>query len=317
MKIPSCRLRASRRGLTLVEVVVTVAIIGLLVALILPAVQAAREAARRTQCVNNFRQLGIGLNSFEVSMGWFPSSNNGGKGYSAFSLILRELEQPALFDSINFSVRPYDESNRTVAGASLAVLLCPSDSASGYGSGCTNYGFNVGYGYQTSGTFNGAFAFESNRPTSSSTITDGLSSTVFMSEWSKGSNSSVAMDRLGLVFQPPSSMPRPDEFEAFNEHCLNLSPVGGVKTWSHKGYGWLRTGMGRSLYNHNLTPNRNSCLNGSLILEGTWSAGSRHAHGVNVLFGDGHVRFVKESIAIALWRAASTRADGEATGPID
>lgn len=118
-----------RRGFTLVELLVVVAIVGLLVALLLPAVQAARESARRAQCQNNLRQIGLALHQHHDARGHFP---RGGwpKWAAALSWgaeLLPHLEQPALYDRLDPAV-PYTDANNEAAGATLvATYVCPSD----------------------------------------------------------------------------------------------------------------------------------------------------------------------------------------------
>lgn len=312
---------AHRRGITLIEVLVVVVVIGLLVAIILPAVQAGREAARRATCMNNLRQIGLALSSYESSRGSLPGAINGW-GYSPFSMILPGLEQTALYDSLNFSLQPPDQANRTALGTSLSVLICPSDrsvvSIASIARRPTNYACNVGYGYQQTGSFNGAFSLDLDPPTSLASFTDGLTNTALMSELVRGSGSSlVGIDRLASAFYTPFSMPNPNQFDEFNKFCNTLTLDASSQTWNHKGEVWARADMGTTLYNHNLSPNSNSCLNGVMVLEGTWGVSSRHPSGANVLFADGHVRFVKDRVALTAWRAAGTRAAGELTVGLD
>src|SRR5690606_20172371 len=94
--------RTLNRGFTLIEMLVVIGITGLLASLMLPAVQAAREAARRAQCANNLRQLGVALQSYEGAWGMFPAANY----FSAQTALLDYLEQGAIYDSINFQGPP-------------------------------------------------------------------------------------------------------------------------------------------------------------------------------------------------------------------
>src|SRR5437868_8101156 len=136
-------------GFTLIELLVVIAIISVLIALLLPAVQAAREAARRIQCTNSLKQLGIALHSYEGSIGSFPSGEistlvnpkwtipagncNGappeiGPGWSVFALAFPYLEQQVLANALNFNLGIADPANQTVRGTQVAAYTCPSDS---------------------------------------------------------------------------------------------------------------------------------------------------------------------------------------------
>jgi prepilin-type N-terminal cleavage/methylation domain-containing protein/prepilin-type processing-associated H-X9-DG protein len=137
-------MRNRRRGLTLVELLVVVAVVGVLIGLLLPAAQSAREAARWTQCVNNLKQIALGMQGYVGVYGAFPpgyvstilapaniyvGGEDGGPGWSAHSKLLRELEQTALHDAINFDVGAEYPHNATARLTSLSAFICPSDGA--------------------------------------------------------------------------------------------------------------------------------------------------------------------------------------------
>ena len=123
----------ARAAFTLVELLVVIAIIGILIAMLLPAVQAAREAARRMQCSNNLKQLGIGAHNYLTANEHFPPgaywlhSNMGAPG-GLFVLLLPYLEQDALADGFNFSRGAFNYPNTEISEQSLACYFCPSDS---------------------------------------------------------------------------------------------------------------------------------------------------------------------------------------------
>ena len=136
-----------RRGFTLIELLVVIAIIAILMALLLPAVQQAREAARRSQCKNNLKQIGLALHNYLDTAKCFPFATGGtGNRYSALSQLLPQLDQGPLFKKIDFKQLITAPANVTAGLTVLPQFLCPSDlqnplPASG---GATNYNPNKG-----------------------------------------------------------------------------------------------------------------------------------------------------------------------------
>jgi len=312
-----------RRGFTLIELLVVIAIIAVLIALLLPAVQSAREAARRMQCTNNLKQIGLAVNNYEGTHGRLPSARtNSPHLWSALAQILPNLEGGSLHNAINFShgslptaARPGDYANTTAAATIVAAFLCPSDPRQDRldpGFGPNNYVANAGTGLQNGGSFrpqdgpervDGVF-FEGSSVRSSE-ITDGLSNTAAFSETTKGTGvdtpGATPQDRANQYAQGPSLTPVTDAF------C-----TGSIALWSgQRGREWARGSFIYATFNHFFTPNAKAydCLSGNV--GGRMAGRSYHSGGVNVLFCDGHVQFAKDSIGLAAWRAIATRDRGE------
>ena len=133
-------------------------------------------------------------------------------------------------------------------------------------------------------------------------------------EWVLGSGTGSKTDPLGTAYHTPNALIAPREYNQFINVCETLSLTKYTKIFSTKGRGWAKSGHGMTLYNHDINIDGRSCLNGTKVFEGAWTASSRHHLAVNVLFVDGHVRSVRNSIPLAMWRALGTRAGGEAVG---
>jgi len=205
---PPLQLATPRCAFTLVELLVVIAIIGLLVALLLPAVQMSRQAARRSHCTNNLRQLGVGLLAYHDAIGVFPpgaldrktSRNPQGKQLSWIVLLLPQLEEKSLYDRFNFSKGYAAAENRAAAGTILPVVLCPSTARLaadriGFTTGDVNrngawdpgddlafadYGGNFGFSGLNKPYMSGVLLYET--PVPISKITDGTSHTIIVSE---------------------------------------------------------------------------------------------------------------------------------------
>lgn len=332
--------RGRSAGFTLIELLVTIGVIAILIALSLPAVQAAREAARRSLCANNLRQIGLASQGYSDDFSMFaPSSTNFATGpftivyfgaYSPQVRLLPYLEQGSLYASINFTTGtvPPDAiggiaspqgatlipPNTTAARTGLAVFLCPSDRGGTAGPGC-NYRGNTGVGpfgstnllHPDSG--NGLFPDYSFVPTSF--VPDGLSHTAAFSERVRGSG------------QPGRPSPEQDVFGAYSAKTMftadqtlsicRASAYSGASTFTGSGAWWFWFGRERTLYCHAQVPNGTTpdCLQEGLPSFGMSTARSRHPGGVNVLMGDGSVRFVVETINQAVWRGLGTRNGSE------
>lgn len=304
-----------RRGLTLIEVLVTVSIIAVLIAILLPAVQYAREAARRIQCVSQIKNIGLAIHQHAEDRGMFPAGMaRRPLGASYLLQILPYVEQRPLYDSLNMADLALSPSNFSVLQQIPSIFLCPSDSyrVDSLAGHAVNYAANGGVGANMNGKGDGVFI--DNKGVSARQIMDGLSQTAGVSEWIAGSGDHEKGSRLGSIY----SLSRffadtPSDREAFVRTCELLDPsVAKLSGVTAKGAMWIDGGLGNSLYNHELTPNHPSCTASQRMSAIT--SGSPHGGGCHTMAMDGSVRFIKGTINQGVWRALGTRAGGETVG---
>jgi prepilin-type processing-associated H-X9-DG protein/prepilin-type N-terminal cleavage/methylation domain-containing protein len=309
----------SRSALTLIELLVVIAIVGVLVALLLPAVQAAREAARRTHCTNNLKQIGLGLHNHIAAKRALPP----GRGrpfpyvFSVHAAMLPFLEGGNLEDLIDYSAPPLTfgaysgAKNERAAQTRVELFLCPSDlgAIADNAFGPNNYVGNVGSGTVNNGSIKASDGpFYDGSHVNLKKIIDGTVHTAAFSESTLG-NGKVS---TGTVPSEPG-------FEVLElSGGTATTPAlceAGSGTWSGvRGAKWINGHFGDTLYNHFYTPNseRWDCGNASHNF-GLTAARSRHPGGVMTLYCDGHVEFTADEVDLAVWRAVSTCAMGENT----
>jgi prepilin-type N-terminal cleavage/methylation domain-containing protein/prepilin-type processing-associated H-X9-DG protein len=351
-----------RSGFTLIELLVVIAIIAVLIALLLPAVQSAREAGRRIQCTNNLKQFGLAIHNYVDSFQSLPF----GKGdnymdeipmapvyarWSTHSQILGFFEQSPLFSAINFNLPPetpfmdsnnmgfmpvFQDPNRenmTVCRMAISAFLCPSDPASPNGppgwDGGNNYFGNEGSWLcdacqQTPSTTAPGYLPQGplfNRScVNLASMTDGTSQTAFFSERRRGQGTP---DPRSDMFMMNNTLTIDQTWQT----CNTLEMTMAMQLTSWMGATWAVGDMTCSTYNHVSTPDTRTCagMNSMMMMPTSSMANmavqlppsSYHPGGVNLSFGDGSVRFVKDTIALAVWRALSTRNGGEVVSGSD
>ena len=312
----------SGRGFTLIELVVVCGVIAILVALIVPAVQMAREAARRAQCVANLRQIGVAMHGYHALHNMFPPSQlasvTGGQWsanmMSELTFLLTHLEQQALFSSINMSFANSEAAdypsleNHTARNTRLAIFLCPSD---GEPEHANSYRFNRGKFEPkvTKPLFDGPFSL--GVLPSDASVADGLSRTAFVSERIAGSFGNGRAGPIRDSKYPPPEMSGTVYYsdEQFIPACLEARPE---LWWPLSGRYWFYSGFFNTHYNHNGSPNdrRPSCGYDTSI-GGLNPPRSYHPGVVNLLFGDGHVEAITDSVQGSPWRAIGTYNAGD------
>jgi prepilin-type N-terminal cleavage/methylation domain-containing protein/prepilin-type processing-associated H-X9-DG protein len=327
--------RRCRFGFTLVELLVVVAIIGVLVALLLPAVQSAREAARRNQCANNLKQLGLALHNFESQVKRFPwgSENSVIWGPACHTYLLPVLEQGNIQSQMTLSYAEGSSADTTVSGQSLAthelastmrpkIFRCPSeiytyrDMLYGYTNYHTNWGSWVALRNQWDGAFGANFIAYGNVPKVEATrfgmITDGTSNTLAFAEVANGVGGDPKMrDSRRDCYS--ATRPAPTSVQSVRSALLAINPqtAGTLSGWNWRGYPWREGSIWRNGFNTLMGPNKPCYRPGSEWWELVTPSSSYHPGGINACLCDGSVRFVPDNIDADVWTAAGTISGGE------
>jgi prepilin-type N-terminal cleavage/methylation domain-containing protein/prepilin-type processing-associated H-X9-DG protein len=340
------RSRTGTKGFTLIELLVVIAIISVLIALLLPAVQSAREAARRASCTNNLKQIGLALHNYEEAMNVFPPGYvssidqtkldacnqdaedqlcvDRGSGWAWGSMILPFMEQQPLYNSINFNLSVAFRDNDTCSLTSLGAHLCPSDD-----------GPSVVPVFKDPPDPNKPGSFNATN------IVDTLSRGNYVGMYGIGEicAQSGALDspnnngagplgqHAGIFYRNSATRiaaitDGTSNTIAVGERSHNLSYV----TWVARSIdGWLgKTSLvegGTDLFNASPEECWTQIMGPAGLEDGTRTINdarahvedywSRHPGGANMLFADGSVHFLKSSISPVPWRAMATRAFGE------
>lgn len=284
-------MRPRRSGFTLIELLVVIAIIAVLIALLLPAVQQAREAARRTQCKSNMKQIALALHNYESTHGRFPIGVLGASGTSSNTnqlttwqtMILPFVDQTPLYNQYNFNVAFDNALNATNVIAIIPTYKCASQPIEGVIDskfGFSHYGGNAG---TTPGANNGIFFPLS--ATQFRDITDGTSNTIFAGE--------IAAEIRGWARGACNS-------------CTACPGAGGSQGYARAVLRWnvaATTNCGGAGFNRPST-----------CCEAIFQFTSPHVGGAHFSLADGSGRFVSQNIDLSVFQSLLTRSGGETVG---
>lgn len=331
------------RGFTLIELLVVISIIGVLVALLLPAVQSAREAARRTQCINNLKQIGLAIAQYEAAQKLLPLGGNfqgptdagsgcafgsihGPREFGALAFILTHLEQQNLFNAINFSLAaggpggmfgPVNAAlaNRTAMTAKVATYICPSDLLTGTSTDLSNNYSQTSY-FFSGGTWNTLYysagpdcwqRYQGNGPFDANTA-------YRIQQVSDGLSSTIFVGESSRYRNDPDA-----NLNTWTRFDLLASSL-GAGTTRPQGLAYEVPRLNAALMPNDasqLPPPagpgdgvdyKNWLQNIPVYKEfGQWGFRSQHPGGAHFVFGDGAVHFLKDSINLATYQALGTR----------
>jgi prepilin-type N-terminal cleavage/methylation domain-containing protein/prepilin-type processing-associated H-X9-DG protein len=318
-----------RRGFTLIELLVVISIIAVLIALLLPAVQMAREAGRAAQCKNNLKQIGLAMQAYHTVRNCMPMSTTFGNGHglnhSVFTLLLPQMEQTAISGSYNFYLEDFTTANSTAVTSSIATFICPSVPDPTPKPGST-------FAYQA------AYATVANAANYPSTATWNFAPGHYGANWGGVHATPYGDPRVYAVTGMANYTATDGAYRGVmmavtvNYAATGPTPAGQTRVWSletlkdgttntiafgekRDGYGWAVGGYGGSEFDVWTSPTYTdpAPTGGNTPPPPSFGylySGSYHPGGAHFAFCDGSVRWLKGSTSQPIWYALTTR-DGK------
>lgn len=332
-------MRIRRRGFTLVELLVVIAIIGILVALLLPAVQSAREAARRMQCSNHMKQFGLAAHNYHDVFKTFPRYSYFSfredtaawriwQGYSVHTMLLPYMEQTNIYERVDWRLYWYQHPY-SVRGAKIATLVCPSSRAAPASTSIWSGGPGSNYAVSAGPTLEwvaskrqGPGCFSPQIETKIADLSDGTSNTIMAAEVMTG-------DGDGGRYRPgePVRNAQYGESRPWRWPFLGQDKIvtWGIKCESNKGHhlssngwGWFGANYTQTVMNTVVPPNWRypTCIatgppGYASDRDGLYPARSEHPQGAMHAFADGSVHFISDNTNYDMYQALGTRDGGE------
>ena len=328
-----------RHGFTIVEVLVSMGIVTVLLALLMPAIQMTRSRAQMASCTNNLHQIGLAMAGFESAHDCYPNPNQLPRIptdvpqdvraiFAPHVGLLPWLDQVNIESQIDFRNDPQnsgdgDPASSTLNGnllrQSISVFVCPADTVPPGGDSyraCTGTSPALHTTPQLNRRIAALRGWHGGAKTGSRDVTDGLSHTVFFAERTTGDKNprfftpfrDVALQATGNLLLPDDAV-----------RACSLTVPAQPPHLSFVGSTWLYFGYLHTAYNHILEPNARiidctTSSNPDALSPGAYTPRSLHPGGVNVLMGDGSVRFISSSIDRILWRSLGSISGGEPIG---
>ncbi len=303
-----------RSAFTLIEMLVVITIIGLLVALLLPAIQMAREAGRRTRCTNNIKQVGLALQEYHAAMGFFPlAATETGARHTCIPFLLPSLEADAVYQAYDLEQDWYHEDNQEAINVEFSILRCPSspgpakdEIGSGKTAATADYAATTAFSWELAlmGLIDPEpYASDPHR----------LRKGIMEPSNGGGVNASKVLDGLSNTLLFAEDAGRPDHWtsrgrgpEDHDNGCSNLNLAGKRVL----GAGWADTN--RAIPLHGFARDGLSC-NGPCAVNCTNNneTFSFHPGGANAVFADGRVRFIQEGVNVAVYAGMISMAGEE------